>query len=295
MPELQDRSLGARTTLRVGGDARRIFEVADQEELASSADLLAADEPVYVLGRGSNTLVSDAGFAGTVLHLGEGFSSISFREEGDRVLVIAGGSVDLPVLARRCAHEGLTGFTWAVGVPGSVGGAVRMNAGGHGSDMSASVVSATIFDLVTKRLVVKDLDALAFGYRQSSIQPTEVVVEVTLHLTHGDRETEQAALSNIVQWRRAHQPGGANCGSVFTNPAEVSAGQLIDQAGLKGHRHGSAQVSAKHANFIQADAGGKGDDVAVLIEQVADAVEVATGVRLSTEVRMVGFEEQAHG
>jgi UDP-N-acetylmuramate dehydrogenase len=295
MPELDDRSFGARTTLRVGGNARRIFDVADVDELASIADLMAADEPVYILGRGSNTLVADAGFAGTVVHLGEGFSSISFHDEADRVLVTAGGSVDLPVLARRCAHEGIAGFTWAVGVPGSVGGAVRMNAGGHGSDMNASVVSATIFDLVTKRLVVKDREALAFRYRHSSIQATEVVVEVTLQLKRGDRETEQAALSTIVQWRRAHQPGGANCGSVFTNPPEVSAGQLIDQAGLKGHRHGSAQVSPKHANFIQADVGGKGDDVAALIEQVADAVELATGVRLSTEVQMVGFEEQVDG
>lgn len=295
MPELHDRSFGARTTLRVGGQARRIFEVADRDELERIADLLAEDEPVYVLGRGSNTLVADAGFAGTVLHLGEGFSAISFHDEGDRAFVTAGGSVDLPVLARRCAHEGIAGFTWAVGVPGSVGGAVRMNAGGHGSDMSASVVSATIFDLVAKRFVVKDLEALAFSYRHSSIQPTEVVVDVTLRLERGDRDVEQAALSTIVQWRRAHQPGGANCGSVFTNPSEISAGQLIDQAGLKGHRYGSAQVSPKHANFIQADPDGKGDDVAALIEHVADAVELASGVRLSTEVRMVGFEEQVHG
>ena len=291
MPELSDRSLGARTTLRVGGEARRFLEVTDVGELERIASELAEGEPVFVLGRGSNTLVADAGFDGTVLHLGEGFSTIDFATEGDHCFVHVGAGVDLPVLARRCVEQGLAGFTWAVGVPGSLGGAVRMNAGGHGSDMSESIVSVTVFDLATKQVVEKTLDDLDFSYRHSSIASTDVVVAARLRLMAGDKESEREKLSAIVQWRRANQPGGSNCGSVFTNPNNTSAGALIEQAGLKGFRIGSAAVSSKHANFIQADQGGSGEDVAELIRVIEQRVKQTSGVHLQTEVRLLGFED----
>ena len=199
-------------------------------------------------------------------------------------MVEAGAGVDLPVLARRCVEQGLEGFTWAVGVPGSLGGAIRMNAGGHGSDMSASVVSVTVFDLATKHYVTKSVEDLGYAYRHSTIAATDVVVSAKLKLMPGDQDVERLGLSSIVQWRRANQPGGANCGSVFTN--------LIDRAGLKGYRRGSAAVSSKHANFIQADAGGRADDVAALIRDITERVEQDSGVRLTTEVRMVGFGDR---
>ena len=278
-------AFGARTTLRVGGEAARVIDIASFEELERVVEELAPHTPVFVLGRGSNTLVSDAGFPGIVLHLGEGFSDISI--EGTTVR--SGAAVDLPVLARRSVEAGLAGFEWAVGVPGSVGGAVAMNAGGHGSDMAASVVEVTVMDLDTGAITQRDREGLTFSYRHSSIGQRELVLAARLELRIGDQEASRSLLREIVKWRREHQPGGANCGSVFTNPDGDSAGRLIEAAGLRGRRHGTAAVSDKHANFIQADAGGAADDVAALMEEVVQSVEKSSGVRLRSEVRLVGF------
>ena len=280
---------GARTTLRVGGEADEILEIESLEALGELARRLTVSTPLYVLGRGSNTLVADAGFDGVVVHLGDAFATIAV--EG--TVVRAGGAADLPVVARRSVEAGLTGFEWAVGVPGSVGGAVAMNAGGHGSDMAASVVSVTLFDLDSARLRTLEAGQLSFGYRSSSIGGRQVVVEATLALALGTREVGQEALREIVRWRREHQPGGANCGSVFTNPEGASAGALIEAAGLRGARLGTAMVSPKHANFIQADADGSADDVLSLMHLIAGRVAEQSGVELHSEVRLVGFDEDA--
>jgi UDP-N-acetylmuramate dehydrogenase len=279
---------GARTTLRVGGEAAELVEVESLEQLAALAANLDASRAVYVLGRGSNTLVADAGFDGVVLHLGEAFSTI----ELDGTRLVAGGAADLPVVARQSVEAGLSGFEWAVGVPGTIGGAVAMNAGGHGSDMAASLVSAAVFDLERGELLERSAAELDFGYRHSAIGPRQVVCSAVLDLVEGDRERGRQALRDIVRWRREHQPGGANCGSVFTNPPDASAGELIEAAGLKGARLGTASVSAKHANFIQADQGGAADDVVALMADIVEAVERSSGVCLQTEVRLVGFEER---
>ena len=281
-----DAPFGTRTTYRVGGTAARLVEVVGPEELEEAISA-TGQGPVYVLGRGSNTLVSDAGFAGTVLHLGEGFSTIAV--DRDSFEVTAGASADLPVVARRTVEEGLTGFEWAVGVPGTVGGGVRMNAGGHGSDMASSVISAEVLDLRTGERRTWSLDELGFSYRHSTIEAHHLVLSARFRLAEGDPEAGRAELREIVRWRREHQPGGANCGSVFTNPPDDSAGRLIEAAGLKGKRLGTAHVSLKHANFIQADQGGHAEDVANLIDEVAAAVEGALGVHLVAEVRRVGF------
>jgi len=280
---------GARTTLRVGGEADEILEIESLEALGELARRLTVSTPLYVLGRGSNTLVADAGFDGVVVHLGDAFATIAV--EG--TVVRAGGAADLPVVARRSVEAGLTGFEWAVGVPGSVGGAVAMNAGGHGSDMAASVVSVTLFDLDSARLRTLEAGQLSFGYRSSSIGGRQVVVEATLALALGTREVGQEALREIVRWRREHQPGGANCGSVFTNPEGASAGALIEAAGLRGARLGTAMVSPKHANFIQADADGSADDVLSLMHLIAGRVAEQSGVELHSEVRLVGFDDDA--
>jgi UDP-N-acetylmuramate dehydrogenase len=280
---------GARTTLRVGGEADEILEIESLEALGELARRLTASTPLYVLGRGSNTLVADAGFDGVVVHLGDAFATIAI--EG--TVVRAGGAADLPVVARRSVEAGLTGFEWAVGVPGSVGGAVAMNAGGHGSDMAASVVSVTLVDLDSARLRTLEAGQLSFGYRSSSIGGRQVVVEATLALELGTREVGQEALREIVRWRREHQPGGANCGSVFTNPEGASAGALIEAAGLRGARLGTAMVSPKHANFIQADADGSADDVLSLMHLIAGRVAEQSGVELHSEVRLVGFDDDA--
>ena len=285
-----ERPLGPLSTYRVGGPARRFVEVADVDELARIATALAGrasldDGDVLVVGRGSNLLVADRGVEALVLQLGEGFTSIEVR--GD--VVRAGGATSLPVLARRTVAAGLTGFEWAVGVPGSLGGAVRMNAGGHGADMAASLLGVRVVDLSSGEDVEVDVSALHLGYRRSSLRRSQVVAHADLQLAPGDTAAGEATLSEIVRWRREHQPGGQNAGSVFTNPPGDSAGRLIDAAGAKGLRIGSAAVSDKHANFIQADPGGSADDVAALMAQVRRLVADHSGVQLHPETVMVGF------
>ncbi len=294
--------LGALTTYRVGGPAALRFTAGGPEDLCRVAEARAVSGlPVLVVGRGSNMLVSDAGFPGLAVLLDPaGFGACQI--DGHRVR--AGAALALPALARRTAGAGLVGFEWAVGVPGSVGGAVRMNAGGHGSDIAATLVGCRYADLAAAgTLVSAGPAALRLGYRRSAVAPHHVVVDAEIELAEGDKAAARHALEAIVSWRRAHQPGGQNAGSVFVNPASVnpasvnpagdsterSAGWLVEAAGMKGHRLGTAAVSSKHANFIQADAGGSADDLRRLITTVQDAVTSRFGIFLETEVQMVGF------
>ena len=201
----------------------------------------------------------------------------------------AGGAAALPVVARRTVAAGLTGFEWAVGVPGSMGGGVRMNAGGHGSDLAAVLVGIRLLDLRTGEDGRVSASALDLGYRRSSVAAHQLVLEADLALAPGDPEAGAEQLAEIVAWRRANQPGGPNAGSVFANPDGDAAARLIDEVGAKGLRHGTAAVSTKHANFIQADEGGRADDVFALMGEVRARVRQATGVDLRAETRCVGF------
>jgi UDP-N-acetylmuramate dehydrogenase len=282
----RDHPFGALTTYRVGGTASLYLEAGDEDDLVAVArGLDGLEVPVMVLGRGSNLLVADAGFDGLVISLGAGFESLSI--DGHRVR--AGAALSLPVLARRTVAAGLHGLEWAVGVPGSVGGAIRMNAGGHGSDTASTLVGLRWVDLRTATAHETPAAWLAPSYRHTELAPTDVVVAAIHELVDGDLEDGAATIAEIVRWRRAHQPGGSNAGSVFTNPPDDSAGRLVDACGLKGLRLGSAEVSTKHANFIQADPGGSADDVLALIDQVRTVVAATTGIELRTEVRLVGF------
>jgi UDP-N-acetylmuramate dehydrogenase len=193
------------------------------------------------------------------------------------------------VLARRAAAASVAGLEWAVGVPGTVGGAVRMNAGGHGSDIAAVLERVSIVDLRTGGARWREAPDLGLGYRRSSLGPDEVVVAAELRGRPGDRGSAEALIADIVRWRRVNQPGGQNAGSVFTNPPGDAAGRLVERAGLKGLRVGTASVSTKHANFIQADEGGSADDVLAVVEAVRDAVRREAGVELRTEIRLIGF------
>ncbi len=280
------------TTYRVGGAAGVLVEATTVDDLRRVAAAVGPTSvPVLVVGRGSNLLVADAGFGGVVVTLASGDSASGCFDsiEIDGARVTAGGAAALPVVARRTAAAGLRGFEWAVGVPGSVGGAVRMNAGGHGSDMAASLVGVRLFDLRTgedRRVSVADLH---LGYRRSAVGPDEVVVAAELALEAGERAAAEALVAEIVAWRRANQPGGANAGSVFTNPPGDSAGRLIDTAGGRGRRHGTAEVSVRHANFIQADPGGSADDIDALMAELVALVSATHGVALTPETRRVGF------
>ncbi len=286
----RDEPLGAMTTYRVGGVARLFVDVDDEWILGQVAAAVAAvpdaaDLALLVVGKGSNLLVHDDGFPGLAIRLGDGFATMAI----DGREVQAGGGVALPVLARQTASAGLTGLEWAVGVPGSVGGGVRMNAGGHGSDMAATLTRVRRLSLRTGEDDVVAATDLQLGYRRSNVGPDEVVVRADFGLAEGDAATATAEIAEIVRWRRENQPGGPNAGSVFTNPDGDSAGRLIDASGAKGLRRGTAVVSTKHANFIQADPGGRAADVHALMIEVRDRVREASGVTLVPETRLIGF------
>ena len=293
-----DAPLGALTTYRVGGPAALALDVTTEEELAGLHEAIAVaggagSVPVLVMGNGSNLLVADAGFDGVVVRLGGALAAVELCDgvgaDGERTVVRAGGGTGLPVLARRTVDAGWTGLEWAVGIPGTVGGALKMNAGGHGSDTAACLVRYRWMDIVGGSGGEAGPERLRLGYRSSALSESEVVVWAELDVRRGDVDTGRAALSEIVRWRRAHQPGGSNAGSVFTNPPGDSAGRLVEAAGLKGFRLGSARVSEKHANFIQADDGGSAADVVALMAHVRRAVAASSGVWLRPEVKLVGF------
>ena len=289
----RDVPLGPLTTYGVGGPAALVLENCGPDDLMLAREAVAASGvPVLIVGRGSNLLVADRGFPGLALTLGDDFTAV--HRDDEETLVRAGGGLSLPVLARRTAALGLRGLEWAVGVPGTVGGGVRMNAGGHGSDIAATLTRAWLFDLAAGagsegavEVAAGDLD---LGYRHSSVRPAQVVVAAEFALTPGDRAEAEAEIAAVVRWRREHQPGGANAGSVFANPPGDSAGRLIEAAGLRGHRRGSAFVSPKHANFFQVDPGGSADDVRALIEEVRTTVERRFGIVLTLENRLIGFD-----
>lgn len=282
----RERPIGPDTTYRVGGAARVGVTLAVDADVAAMAEVVAAHRPeVLVVGRGSNLLVADAGFDGVAVWFGPGHDGV----EIDDVRLRAGAAVGLPVMARQSAAAGLTGFEWAVGVPGSLGGAVRMNAGGHGSDMAACLIRAEVVDLRGGTIEQWDLERLALGYRCSALTAHHMVVEAEVGLAAGDASSSQALIAEIVAWRRENQPGGQNAGSVFTNPVGDSAGRIIDESGLKGRRVGTASVSGKHANFFIADRGGSADDLHALMCDVFERVQAEFDLALQPETRLIGF------
>ncbi len=293
------------TTYKLGGPVAIFAAPRDDAELALVGEVVRDLRlPVLVVGRGSNLLVADEGFRGVAVSLaqmadwaewtvGADGSDAGSDDGSDDGEVLAGAAIALPVLSRRCSAAGLVGFEWAVGVPGSIGGAVRMNAGGHGSDMAACLAGARVLDLHSGRTAWIGVDALGLRFRGSALADHQVVLAARLQLARGDVATSEAMLAEIVRWRREHQPGGQNAGSVFVNPVpgEVPAALLIDRLGLRGRRVGGAWVSEKHANFIQAGEGATAADVRQLMREVRAVVLENTGFALRTEIRLVGFDD----
>ena len=283
-------------TYRCGGPLAVLVRALEPEDLIAVAETIVqrSPVPVLVIGRGSNLLVADSGFPGVALLLGGAFETVETDVAG--ATVRAGGAVLLPVLARRAAAAGLGGLEFFVGIPGSVGGAVRMNAGGHGSDTRQVLISAGVADLAGGgRACDRSTGDLGLDYRHSDLTDTEVVVEATFAAVPGDPGACDARIDDIVRWRRENQPGGANAGSMFRNPPGDSAGRLIDACGLKGRRVGAVSVSTKHANFFVAEQGASAADVMALIDDVRIRVEAETGVRLECELRTVGFDDAGGG
>lgn len=281
-----DAPIAPLTTFRIGGAAALYVEPDSVADLGVVGQALVVSRlPLLVLGKGSNVLVDDAGFDGVVIRLGRGFRWSS--RTGSRLS--AGGAMPLPGLSGIALTHGLSGLEFAIAIPATVGGAVRMNAGAHGSCMADVVTSARVVDLANGTERGVDNEGLGFAYRRSGLGRLDVVVGVEVALAAGDPADIRARMDEARRWRRDTQPvGEPNCGSVFKNPPHAKAARLIEEAGCKGSRVGGAVVSDKHANFIIASPGATAADVRSLIRQVRERVLAATGVELEPEVHEVG-------
>ena len=273
--------------MKVGGPADYFLEPRDKDDVVAIIRYLRRQEyPYMMIGRGSNMIVSDAGFRGAAIHLEAGLSQVSLVED----LVEAEGGARLTKLVDFCIHSGLGGIEWAAGIPGSVGGAIVMNAGAHGFDMKDFVVDVESFreNAVVR---VKKEDA-CFEYRKSAFV-SDVVLSARFRLTPGNEDEIRQRKSELMARRNATQPLTLpNSGSMFTNPPGTFAARLIEQAGLKGKRIGDAQISEKHANFMVNLGSARAEDVLTLIDLVRRTVHQNTGILLGLEVKLVGFPEE---
>jgi UDP-N-acetylmuramate dehydrogenase len=289
-------SLARYTTYRLGGSAALYVEPASADDLAVLGDVLREEglgtdcgTPILILGRGSNVVVSDSGFPGLVIRFGTAFSWLKSRGSFGGV---AGCSTSLPQLANWAARRSLTGIEFAVAIPGSVGGAVRMNAGAHGGAIGDRLASVTLFDLGDLNIHRRAASSLELGYRRSGLTESELVLDATFELEAGDEQAIRTAMDEYRRHRAATQPGAVqNAGSVFKNPPGDSAGRLIESAGLKGLRVGGASVSELHANFFMAGPGATAQDVFDLVQLVRVRVREASGIDLEPEIRFVGSFE----
>ncbi|WP_425338384.1 UDP-N-acetylmuramate dehydrogenase [Thiorhodococcus minor] len=283
----EQESLAGYTSWRVGGPARRLYRPADLEDLAVFLSQLSPAEPLLWIGLGSNLLVGDEGFAGTVI-LTQGCLTAMRLDEPGRIHAQAG--VSCAKLARFAARNDLVGVEFLAGIPGTLGGALAMNAGAWGGETWPHVRRLWTID---RGGVIRERDAADFspGYRQVSGPSGEWFAAAELGLARGDGEAGMTRMRALLDERAQRQPIGLpSCGSVFRNPPGDHAARLIEALGLKGCRIGGAQVSEKHANFIINTGDATASDISALIDHVRDAVELGTGIRLIPEVRRVAGE-----
>ena len=286
----RDVALAPFTTYKLGGAASWFAEVDGESSLLQVLEA-AGDRRLLVLGRGSNLVISDHGFDGLVVRLVGEFLTASLRP-ADTIggaSVDAGAGMPLPKLARFAVGEDRGGLEFFVGIPGSVGGAVRMNAGGHGSDTAAWLVEATVLDRRTGARTVRKPADLDLSYRNSNLGDDDVVLGARFRTVDRLRAEGEHILRDITRWRKEHQPGGTlNAGSVFKNPPDDSAGRIIDSLDLKGYRRGGVAVSDLHANFFVSDRLARAQDLWDLVWAVRRRVGEETGVWLTPELRFVG-------
>lgn len=283
------RPLARHTSFRVGGPADAFVAPESVAELqAVLRTLNEEDAPYFLLGGGTNILVSDKGVRGVVIHLGAEFNYHRWTELGDEAYVQVGAARPLGRFVRDATAKGYGGIEFAEGIPGSVGGGLLMNAGAFGGELSRVVMAihGVHADGQCARLTGA---AIKFAYRQTTLPPGFIVTEVEFRLQRSTPESIAAKLRHAQQKRQATQPHGyPNAGSIFKNPPGAYAGKLIEEAGLKGLACGRAQVSEQHANFIVNKGGARAAEVKQLMEQVQRAVWEKNLVRLEPEVRLVG-------
>jgi UDP-N-acetylmuramate dehydrogenase len=294
-PLQQHTSLGRFTAARLGGTADWLYQAkTDPEELAAVALAAWQDNvPVRIIGGGANILISDAGLRGlTIINRIAVLQHHGVDIDGLHRLTVSGG-YSLTVLARKLQSMALSGFEWAVSVPGTVGGAAVNNAGAHGVSMADAVVAITL--LTPDGMHTVPASDLEYAYRHSVLKARSdrrfIVMDALLRFAEGDSETIQSHMDDFNAYRKRTQPPGASLGSVFKNPPGDHAGRLIEAAGLKGFRIGSAQVSTVHANFVTNDnATGSAEDYYALVQHVRQAVHAQSGIWLEPEIEFLGFE-----
>lgn len=277
--------LAAHTTWRIGGPAEWWLAVESLDQLVEAAVLARQHQiPVFILGSGANLLIGEAGIRGLVIKNRAG----DIERRGETVIVESGAM--LPGLARRCATWGLSGLEWAIGIPGTIGGAVVNNAGAYGGDMAHTVRRVELLSPAGERLW-QPVEWLAYDYRTSRLKRSDsawIVLRAELGLKNGPPAEIEARLNGFNRRRKAAQPPGATGGSVFKNPPGDYAGRLIEVAGLKGHQIGQVRVSPVHANFFENLGGAAAGDVLALIETVREQVKQQFGITLALEIEVIG-------
>jgi UDP-N-acetylmuramate dehydrogenase len=278
----KDHPLAPYTWFGIGGPASYFVTPRTTEELTEVVRRCRENEiPMHILGAGANLLIDDAGVKGAVIHLGGEFKKVELIDGGVR----AGAAADVGRMVLRCVREGLSGLEGLTGVPGSVGGGVRMNAGGAFGDIGSSVESVKVMT-EDGEVFTRFREDLAFAYRSTNIT-SKFILSAEFRLNEDDPHRILRQVKQIWIYKKNTQPlGRRNAGCIFKNPRGLSAGALIDRAGLKGHRIGGAYVSEKHANFIVGDPGAKASDVLKLINLIRDSVYDKSGVYLELEIEV---------
>ncbi len=283
-----DCPMATYTTFHVGGQSEALFNADDLEELRRVIVFLNKESiPYLAVGRGSNLLVRDKGIDGLVILLKGTLATVE-QENTEASTVLVGAGLPLVDLLTYCRGAGLAGLECFAGIPGSVGGAVVMNAGAFGEDFGSRVRE---IQMITPQgdLVVKDRTQLLFLYRRLEIEKGAVIVRAGLQLHRESKDTVTGRIADCLKRRRSNQPlEYPSAGSVFRNPPNDYAGRLIENAGLKGKRIGGAMISEKHANFIVNIGGAKARDVLDLIDLAREAVKKETGIELEPEIKIVG-------
>ena len=283
---MKDEPMSRHTTFRVGGTADFFVEIGSPEELLDIINYLTeTDRSYFILGNGSNLLVGDKGYEGVILHLGERFNSITV--EGNTITAQAGAL--LSTVAKTAAKNGLSGMEFAAGIPGTIGGAVVMNAGAYEGEMKQIITKVTV---MTREGEILELDneTMEFGYRTSIIKNRPfVVLSAVISLEKGDMASIQSKMDDFNNRRRSKQPlEYPSAGSTFKRPEGYYAGKLIMYAGLRGYRVGGAQVSEKHCGFIINVGNATAADISELMDEVIEKVEKQFSVTLEPEIIRIG-------
>ncbi len=286
IPHRLNESLAAHTGFKTGGPADCMAWPQNREQLLQTVQRLRAEQiPFFLLGNGSNVLALDEGYRGCVVKTEKALTELHFEDDG---LVYCEAGIQLSVLCKACQKNGLTGLEFAFGIPGTVGGALFMNAGAYDGEMKDVVVSVEVLDIHGNLRTLSAAD-MQFSYRSSAAQSEQLVIlSGRFQLCAGSASEILARMNELMQRRKDKQPlDKPSCGSTFKRPAGSYASKLIDECGLRGFRYGGAQVSEKHCGFVVNAGGAASADILALVEQVKTIVKDKTGYDLECEIRLL--------